>query len=443
MPAAVTLTIEKPVHGALGLGRLPDGRVVLAAGALPGETVLADITREQRGLALAEAREILRPSPDRVAPPCPHYADCGGCDLQHASHPAQLRMKTAIARECLTRAGVLPPEDTEDPTPTIPSPEPFGYRLRLRLHVDADGRPGFHARRSHRVVPARRCLLAAEGVNAALEKIAAHAPLRGFLAERVRELTIARCPETGRVALILHGGKSLAALNLKERGRAAALLAEAGPADWTLTDRGLVLQRRAADPPLLRQRFTRAGRDYTLAWPAGSFFQAHARLNEELVDRVVAAARRDAPDRALDLFCGAGNFSIPLALAGTAVLGVEIDRAAALQARRNAARNGLNEERARFLAADVAAELARRRGQGERRACVLLDPPRQGLGRAAAPLADMAPERVVSVSCDPATHARDLRLLQDRGYRLVRFTVADMFPQTHHIEAVAEMRRQA
>lgn len=443
--------IEKLVHGGRGLGRLGSGKVVLVAGALPGERVRIAVQQEARGHAEAVVREIVAAAAERVRPACPHYPNCGGCDLQHAAYAAQLRLKTGIVQESLQRAGVTPPAETG----VLASPLPYGYRSRLRLHLSRQGL-GFYRRQSNTLVPVNRCLLASEGINTALAKIAADPDFIHLLVQVVTEVELDECPQTGRVFLVLATKK---ALMPALRERLARCAAQARFVDCLCTAQGQILfpfstaealptlcqpfrlgpePRDALSGEASRQHSPRlplAGLAYALRWQAGSFFQANARHNANLVVLALTAAAQ--PKRALDLFCGAGNFSIPLALNGAEVLGVESSPAGIHWARRNAVANGLDARKASFIMADAGRALDRLVRAGRRFDLVLLDPPRQGLGRAAAHVPKLLPKRIVSISCDPATHARDLQIMCAAGCRLEQLTVMDMFPQTHHIESLA------
>lgn len=425
-----TIEINKVIMGGLGLGRAADGMAVMVAGVLPGETVTVTTTRAHRGHLEARLVRVEAPSPDRITPPCPLYATCGGCDLQHAAYPAQLRLKQAIVTESLVRARVpLPAGGVE---PTLDAPAPFGYRYRLRLHLDADGRPGFHRAGTNEVVPVARCLLATQRLNQLLARLAERLPASGA-ADRFSGLELFESPADGTTVLVLH-------TSLTDPAPAVP------PSLADLADRVLVeptgraAQAAAAPGAELRQEFEVAGRRYTLTWDHRCFFQVNPVQNERLVALALGLLPpRDQPFPALDLFSGMGNFSVPLGLLGARVTGIEHNPHSLGHAAANCRESGL--ERSRFLEGDVGHQLRRLTNRGARFAVILLDPPRQGLGKATALLPELGPEQILSISCDPATHARDLRLLVDRGWRLARMIPVDLFPQTHHVESVALLER--
>lgn len=432
-----TVHIDRLVHGGWGLSRLPSGKVALVAGALPGETVRIRILREAGGHVEAKIETLLQPAPERIHPPCPHYAHCGGCNLQHAEYAAQLGMKTGIVADSLRRGGLH--EAAELLTPALPSPQPLGYRHRLRLHLQKTGHPGFHRRRSNSVVPVRHCLLATEGINAALARLVQETDTE-LLGRCGHALTLAQCPASGRLALVLHTDAPL------PRSLAQALAAMLGTlADVVCTEQGQHLhilhphpgQDTEGHDQALHQHFDLGDLAYTLSWSPACFFQVNCRQNAQLVALAVEAA--GPAHMVLDLCCGAGNFAIPLALRGAVVLGVESSAEAVRWARFNGERAGVRE--IRFTRAEAAQELTRLLRRGTCFDTVVLDPPRQGLGQAARLVPELFPDRIVSISCDPATHARDLRPMLAAGYRPVGIRPLDMFPQTHHIETLALLER--
>jgi len=422
-----TLTIKKVIAGGKGLATLADGMVVMVAGVLPGETVTVCETKVHRGFMEAGLVRIEAASPERVVPPCPYYGSCGGCDLQHGSYPAQLRIKAGILRESLERARLeLPPEQ-----PTLPSPRPFGYRSRVRLHLDRAGRLGFHATASNTVVPIRRCLLAVDPINRVIAALADHGWSRQ-LAERIAAIELIHSPADDRVVLVLQ----------PRPGQRASLAADLTASLRPLADE-VILETPGRRPDLvppvpLSQSFTLLGRTYRLAWDHRCFFQVNSEQNPRLIALALDCLPPSPSSTVLDLFCGMGNFSIPLAMRGMAVTGVEHNGRSIRWAKENSRANGLT---ARFLAADVEQQLQALVAAQARFDAVLLDPPRQGLGKDAALLPLLHPAHILSVSCDPATLARDLAVIVKGGYRLTRLVPVDMFPQTHHLESVALLER--
>jgi len=428
-----TLTIHKLIHGGKGLATLADGMVVMVPGVLPGERVQVRETKTHRGHKEAELIRIEEASPERVTPPCPYYGRCGGCNLQHATYEAQLQIKRQILMESLQRARIELGED--QPLTTLPSPTVFAYRHRIRLHLDAEDRLGFHQALSNDVVPISRCLLATEPINRALATLADQDTAALFQGQ-VREIELIHSPADDRVVLVLHAKRDARPKALASLSAGLAPLADAVVLAQKKPGRG---HEQAATTDLA-QIFSLHDRTYQLRWPPSSFFQVNAAQNQRLVALALEATHRLTPPFSLlDLFCGMGNFSIPMVLQGAKVLGIEHNRQSIFWAKANSRANGIKD--ARFVAGDVAEELEKLIKGNQRMDCVLLDPPRQGLGKAATLVPQLQPRLIVSISCDPATQARDLKQFIDDGYRLIRITPVDMFPQTHHIESLALLER--
>ena len=428
-----TLLIKKVIAGGKGLGALADGMVVMVPGALPGEQVTVHETKAHRGFKEARLVQVVESSPERVTPPCPYYDLCGGCDLQHAAYPAQLTIKQQILREALERAHLELP--LGQPGPTLPSPRPFGYRSRLRLHLDQKGQLGFHQSASNAVVPIRQCLLAVEPINRVIGALVDEDwPKR--LMDQIASLELIHSPGDERVVLVFRSRPGLrvplpAKLFEQMDVLADEVLLETGKPD-----------RHPNHPPahLLTQNFALSGHSYRLDWDHRCFFQVNSQQNPRMIELALGLLHgQTQPFTALDLFCGMGNFSILLGLAGATVTGVEHNRRSTHWAEHNSRSNGLTT--ARFIAEDVEQQLQTLVARKARFDCILFDPPRQGLGKAASLLPLLEPERIIAVSCDPATLARDLALICKGGYRLTRLTPVDMFPQTHHIESVSLLER--
>ncbi len=425
--------IEKIIAGGSGLARLTDGMVVMLPFVLPGELVEIRLVRRFRGHLQAEAVEILEPSPHRRRPPCPLYSICGGCDLQHAEAEYQAELRKDLLAEALRRAGITP----RQPLSLLPCARPLAYRHRLRLHLDDDAGLGFHRIRSNRVVPIESCPVAAGGINRVLQTLHDHPDLLAGLAGRCEEIELLQSPETGEVVMVIHlrTGKRL---SRQTTGRLEELARHTGPAIDIRRGRVLRPLLPGRPAPLLRQAFPDTG-GYRLEWDSGCFFQANAEQNRLLVARTCAMAGEVHSQRLLELHCGMGNFSVPLALRGARMTGVEQNGRSIRFAGRNMAAAGLAGHC--FIRASTRTALARLRKTGVQFDCILLDPPRQGLGPEVALLAELAAPRIVYVSCDPATLARDLARLASSGYHLTRLTAVDMFPQTHHIESVALLEK--
>lgn len=385
----VELTIESLGAGGDGIGRAADGRVVFVPFTAPGDRVRVRLVEERARFARGEIEVLLAPGPARVEPRCPVFGVCGGCTWQHLDPEAQAAAKQAIVRNALARIGRL----TELPPLTFtPSPAPYAHRGRARVRVERGG-VGFRRRGSHAICAVSSCSLLAPPLDAALAALAAAPPRAG-----------------GEWELALGEGGAVRVAPLAAGG---------------VTDAGGLLPLRAAGE--------------RLAISTGVFAQANALLLDALAEAVLAAAGHGAT--ALELFAGAGFFTLGLARRFAQVVAVESDPAATRDLARNVRDAGLERgspRRVRVVEARVEAWLAA--GEAARLApeAVVLDPPRGGVGRPAAEtLARLDAGRIVYLSCDPATLARDLAVFAARGWRLAALHGFDLFPQTPHVELLA------
>jgi len=420
--------IEKAIYGGAFLARL-DGKAVFVPLVLPGEKARVRVTESKAGYATAEAEEIVAAARERIAPACQHFGACGGCQYQHTDTATQLTLKKAILRETLERGGVAVPAEIG-----VLSGEPFGYRNRIRLAFDAAGEPGYRGRRSHAVVAVRECPIAAPLLVEAAE---AFAQVFRDVAPKLKPTEISLfCNPDGSALLASIYTASAAKVRFDELAR---VMRERVPA---LTGAELVVEGRAGEPSRTIVRwgedslaYRAAGFDYRV--DHGAFFQVNRWLVDALVERVTAGHKGKL---AWDLFAGVGLFARRLAAQFERVVAVESAPAAtaALEANlRGTGGTAVTAETLRFL----------RQNRGKRADLVVpdlvvVDPPRTGLGAETCRLlAETAAPAVVCVSCDPATLARDLRALTNSGYAIESITLADLFPQTFHMETVVQLRR--
>ena len=405
--ASVELRIEKLVAGGDGLARL-DGLVVLVSGTAPGDRVEAEIVERRKGFGRARVLRVVEPGPDRREPPCPHAATCGGCSLQHLEDAAGRRARVAATLETLTRVGRL----DALPPPRVIAGDAWGFRLRTRLHLEAEAsgvRLGFVGRDGRSLVEIERCPVMLPALDAALPTLRARLGALTGLAWGRHEVD-ACVGDDGTLAALLDG-------------RPIEGVSE-GPVEATV-----------------------AGEAYR--FDPGSFFQAHRGLLDALVAEVTgpggfvpgqpgAGAPGAEPDAtpAVELYAGAGLFTVPLARQRAQLVAVESDPRAARRLRENLARRGL----AHVKVVEKPVEkwidrLAAAPGD------VWVDPPRTGLpSLVRRVLVERPPRRLTYVSCDPATLARDLAALSPvLAVRSLAFL--DLFPQTGHIEVVAHLAR--
>ncbi len=428
----LTLHIEKIIHGGNGLGRLEDGLVVMVPFVLPGEQVEVKEKKRSKKFIQAELLEIIKTSSSRIAPPCPYYTQCGGCNLQHLEYPEQLALKRTLLTEALERSKISLATATINNT--LPSPHPFAYRYRIRLHLDSKQRLGFHRVGSNQVIPISRCLLATDAINHSLH-IFRTKYLDQKLATAWKSVEFIESPATGKITIVLHPRHN------HSNTPPADDLSEA--AAYTVSKNKQSF--RTAQPPLttpqLQQQFIFPGLDYTLSWDSYCFFQTNAEQNAQLVSLVDEKLNSESPTTLLDLFCGIGNFSVPLLLRGWQVTGVEHNQRSIAWARKNSVVPA-SKAPISYQCENVTRSLYQFNKKSHRFDVVLLDPPRQGLDREAVTnLIAMAPQKIVYISCDPATMARDLTCMCASAYSVTEVTPVDMFPQTHHIESVIVLEK--
>jgi len=381
--------IDKWVYGGEGLGRV-DGRVVLAPFVLPGETARVKLADKVH----AELSEVLVPSAERVEPPCPLFALCGGCHYQHAPYEFQLARKVEILREQLQRVGKI---KFEGEIAVISGP-PLGYRNRAQFHI-AEGKIGYVAARTHEVVPVEGdCPVASPRMNQAL------AAMRERLGDP-------RFPKFVH-SLEMFTNETDVQVNVMEADRPVARRFY----DWCES-------KVAIDYP------TSFG---TFRVSPQSFFQVNRFLVEKLVE---AALGEHSGKTALDLYAGVGLFALPMARKFRSVTAVEGASSAARDLEVNAATAGLAVQLENARVEDYLTKLDKAPD------FVLADPPRAGLGKTVVErLAKLAPQRLTIVACDPATLARDLAGLS--GFEIESLTLVDLFPQTYHLETVAHLKRR-
>jgi 23S rRNA (uracil1939-C5)-methyltransferase len=431
--------IGKPIYGGSFLARI-DGKAVFVPLTLPGEQTRIRIVQSKPGYAAAEAEEIVAAAPQRVTPTCPHFGACGGCHYQHTNYETQLAFKQAILRETLERGGVRAPQEIAVMAAGHPS-QTWRYRNRIRLAFDAAGNPGYRGRRSNGVIPISECPIAAPLL---LDAAKAAAKVTRQFAPGLRPTEIALfcdAEETALLATIF----TASAKNIPFDELALALRARIPALAGTeLVAEGRRRERIAAgrQPRTLAQwgatflTYRAAGFGYRV--DHGAFFQVNRWLADALVERVTAG-RQGA--LAWDLFAGVGLFAKRLAAGFDHVVAVESAPSATQALEANLKGTAGTAVRAATL------DFLRRSQKSGRTGLampdlIVVDPPRAGLGaEITALLAQIAAPALTYVSCDPATLARDLRALIRSGYAIQSITLADLFPQTFHLETVVQLRR--
>lgn len=411
------------------------GKRVFVQGAIAGEIVAFRRHKARRNYDEAELLAVEHSSPDRVVPRCRYFGTCGGCSLQHLAPPAQVRLKQAVLAESLRRIGQVQPQRW---LPPLASPA-WGYRRRARLSVrDVAGKGrvlvGFSERGSPYVADMLECETLHPDVARLIMPLSA---LIGRLSLRRQLPQVEAAVADNGTALVLRVLAEPTAADLdqlrafRDRHGLRLLLQRSGTAGVA----GL-------DPPTDEAPLWYDLPDHALRMRFGAtdFIQVNALVNQHMIGLAIELLAISPGMRALDLFCGLGNFTLPLAQRCAEVIGVEGDARAVAQARANAQANGI--ANATFHCADLAEVSARAAWAGRVFDAVLLDPPRAGAAAMMGPVADSGAQRVLYVSCHPGTLARDAGILvNERGYRLSAAGILDMFPGTSHVESVALFER--
>jgi 23S rRNA (uracil1939-C5)-methyltransferase len=431
-----TLRIEKLAFGGNGVGRI-DGKVCFVPYSCPGDELRVRIVSEKRSYLTARIVEMIAPSPDRVVPPCPLFGTCGGCAWQHIGYPRQLEAKRQILSETLWRGARVPTDLVAD---TVPSPLQFGYRSRVQFKLYGGDRLqiGFFRNGSHFVEDAAQgCPIALPAINDVLHG------LREVLAIFPEPTAVPQvnvdCAEQGCVGIINYTGrdpdraaaffdrhaqmlKPLTGLYL-QTGRKSTLAKVWG--------NGLLAYSLPADPT--------GTASCTLSYRPGGFSQVNGPQNRALLQLIRNLADLRGHERVLDLYCGNGNFSLPLAGEVKGITGIEEYEGSVAAAVDNGLRNGI--DNAGFTVSDAAGAVRRLVANGERFDTVILDPPRTGAAETVRELHLLKPERIIYISCDPSTLARDCGLLAAEGYRVRTSIPVDMFPQTYHVESITLLQQ--
>jgi 23S rRNA (uracil1939-C5)-methyltransferase len=411
--APLILRPTAPAHGGAAVAR-EDGKVWLVNYALPGEVVEAEPRGRQGGVAVAAATRVIEPSPHRVAAPCPYFGSCGGCQLQHAAYSHQLALKRQVVEEAWARAGLRLPPDT----PVLGMDDPWRYRIRGEFEAIFQGgtwRFGFHRLRSHSVLPIDTCPIHDARIEHALPAFA----------QTANELQLKDLQNL--LLTVEPTGKGLL-WRLRHRGPEPK---------WPRDDFSRRVAELLPDQVLLDDAMSLEFWDLTFRARSDTFVQTNYRQMLVLYRTALDMLAAGPADRVLDLFAGIGTLSVAVARDAVGVTSIEENPRAVQLGRLNAR---INSARVEYLPGKVESVLRQvRLGQFQ---AAILDPPRAGCEPAAiGELIRLGVDRLVYVSCEPSTHARDLIALVRGGYRVRRAAIVDMFPQTYHIESVALLQR--
>ncbi|MEZ5428610.1 MAG: class I SAM-dependent RNA methyltransferase [Pyrinomonadaceae bacterium] len=387
----IDVSIEKIVPNGFGMA-FAENLTVFVPLAVPGDRLRVRINQIKGKTAFAEIERIVDPSKQRVDPPCQYFGRCGGCDFQQMPYPVQLEAKIEIIRDCLRRIGKI---DFPDEIRMIPSPKPFGYRTRAQWHLETRRKKtGYYGRNSNRVIDVETCSILSQELQGAFEELRKNIDWQAYWSETVR------------------------------------IEASAAGGEVSLFSDEIIEPTREIEFQLDGNRYF---------FNANTFFQGNFFLIGELTETALAGAEGE---KALDLYCGVGLFTLPLAKKFGTVIGVEASDRAVDFAEKNAAVAGL--ENIGFYRRAVSDFLVLNPDELKEIDFVVLDPPRSGTEKGVIEgLIGAAPRRISYVSCEPSILARDLRILEAGGYRIESITAIDLFPQTHHIETVVRMEKSS
>ena len=432
----VSVTIERLVFRGDGLGRLPDGRVIFVPMTAPGDEVEVRIEEARSDFVRGMPVRILAASPVRTEPPCRYFGTCGGCQWQHVAYPAQLDWKRRILEELLVRVGKL---EGMPVAPAIDPGAPWEYRARAQFKVIGGARPciGFYRRETNRVVDIERCPLLDPRLNALLQAMRRMKHPSFFsLFQRLREAWVGLGTGTGEILLALFA-------RAPDRGALRLLFHTLRVVVPDL--RGVVVLE--GDPRQTPRVVDWCG-DHVLHEKVGdaqfqigptAFFQVSGLAAHRLTSLVLEGAGLSGTERVLELYSGVGTFTVPLAKQAREVVAIEANPAAAADGETNLRLNAC--ATARIVQAQVEQALPALASEG-RWDLMLLDPPRHGCSRGVLDLlVSTRARRLIYVSCDPSTLARDLGVLVRAGYRCANLRPIDLFPQTFHLETVAILER--
>ncbi|HLN87582.1 MAG TPA: 23S rRNA (uracil(1939)-C(5))-methyltransferase RlmD [Candidatus Limnocylindrales bacterium] len=411
-------------YGPYGIGRV-DGKALMIPNTAPGDRIAARIVEAKERYAIGDLIRVINPSPLRQNPPCSYVGRCGGCSWQHLRYDAQLKAKQQSVEDALRRIGKLSDFDLR---PIIPSASEYHYRRRIRLQVDGAKRLGFYGAGSHDLVQIESCEIAAAPLNRAIE------PLRRWLGElrsKIEHIELVNGDEPDEIIAIAQTADTFAPID------EPACDALVNPAE---TIAGLIVRgrdgRRLWGKPWITVKLSE---EMALKLDADLFVQVNSEGNRQMLDKLLASAKFHDRDQVLELYCGAGNFTLPIATRVRRIVAVEGFRATVANGKLNAQNYRL--DNIDWLCAPVPRAVSQLRRQRQKFTKIVLDPPRTGAKGIETDLAALGAETIAYISCNPTTLARDLTALTKFSYKLGFVQPIDFFPHTFHIESLAVMMR--
>lgn len=414
------LEITALAYGPQGIGRV-DGKALMVPHTAPGDRVVARIVEAKERYGIGELLRIIEPSPLRQTPPCPYVGRCGGCSWQHLRYNAQLKAKQQSVEDALRRIGKLSDFELR---PILPAANDYHYRRRIRLQVDGAKHLGFFGAGSHHLIEIDSCAIADDGLNRAIE------PTRRWLSAlqtSIDHIELVTGDEPNEIVAV---AETSARFNLIDEPVFEAFVDPQQAVNGLIVRSGR--ERKIWGKPWITVALES---DLALKLDADVFTQVNAAGNRQMLAALLAAGEFNQRDQVLELYSGAGNFTLPLARRVEQVIAVEGERAALANGKLNAEHYGL--ANIDWRAASVPHAVAQFKRQRRRFSKIVLDPPRTGAKGIEADLAELGAQRILYVSCNPTTLARDLAALTQRGYKLDIVQPMDFFPHTFHVETLA------
>jgi 23S rRNA (uracil1939-C5)-methyltransferase len=431
-------TIDKLSFGGNGVCRI-SGKVCFVPFSCPGDTVRLAVTSEKKSYQLARIVELLEPSALRTTPPCPVFGICGGCTWQHINYTHQLEAKQNILAETMWRGARVAAECI---SATQPSPSQYGYRSRVQFKLHGTGNAlqiGFYRNGSHTVVDAGQgCLVALPEINEVMNRF--RLLLKAFPdARSIPQINIDSADQ-GILAIVTYTGRDTASTvsffqkHFEELRPLSGLFLKSDTKSGLLevSGDGILTYSVPSGAP--------AGAMCRLSYQPGGFAQVNREQNRAMLETVNRLGCFKSSEQVLDLYCGNGNISLPIAGIVSHVTGIEESSASISAARENCIVNGITN--ADFICFDAAGGTARLADADRHFDTIILDPPRSGAAETVPEICRLNPASIIYISCDPSTLARDCGQLSERGYCVKESVPVDMFPQTYHIESVTLLQKQ-
>lgn len=434
----IRATIDKLAFGGNGVCRI-NGKVCFVPFSCPGDEVRLTITSEKKSYLVARIVELISPSNLRTTPLCPIFETCGGCSWQHISYAQQLEAKQHILAETMWRGARV---EAHNISAACPSPHQYGYRSRVQIKLHGAGRNlkiGFYRTGSHIVEDiGQGCAIALPVINEVVTSL--RKVLEGFPDTRSIPKINIDCAEQGVIAVVKYNGRDTAPVAAFFNTHSIDLRPLTGL--FLKLDHTTALQKVYGDDELTYSLpvIMPGAEPCLLSYQSGGFAQINREQNRSMLEIVTRLADFHTTDQVLDLYCGNGNFSLPVAGLVSRVTGIEEYAGSISAARNNCLKNGILN--ADFICADAAGGTRQLVASGRRFDTVILDPPRTGAAEAIPELCRLNPSQIIYISCDPSTLARDCGLLAASGYQVQECVPIDMFPHTYHIESVTLLNKR-